>query len=129
MTYGISRRDLLKGVSGSLTLAAFGGLTRFEFCADGEVRVSPLRISNETLHDLEERLLLFFTGYSRSADSILEDQKKRSDDGDREMLKNLHAVAEIGRQVRDALEHGDTREFASLMHEHWMHKRARTPSR
>jgi D-glycero-alpha-D-manno-heptose-7-phosphate kinase len=109
-------------------VAAFGGLTCCEFCPDDSVRISALRMSNETLQDLEERLLLFFTGYSRSADSILEDQKKRSENGDREMLENLHAVAEIGHRVRDALERGDTREFASLMHEHWMHKRARTPS-
>jgi D-glycero-alpha-D-manno-heptose-7-phosphate kinase len=109
-------------------VAAFGGLTCCEFCADDSVRVSALRMSNETFHDLEERLLLFFTGYSRSADSILEDQKSRSEQGDRQMLDNLHAVAEIGHRVREALECGDTRKFASLMHEHWMHKRARTPS-
>src|SRR5262249_36119498 len=54
-------------------IAAFGGLTCCEFCPDDTVRVSTLRISNETLHDLEERLLLFFTGYSRSADAILQD--------------------------------------------------------
>jgi D-glycero-alpha-D-manno-heptose-7-phosphate kinase len=92
------------------------------------VRVSALRISNETLHDLEERLLLFFTGYSRSADTILEDQKTRSERGDQEMLDNLHTIAGIGRQVRDVLERGDTRRFAALMHEHWEHKRVRSRS-
>ena len=107
-------------------IAAFGGLTCFEFCKDDEVRVSPLRISNQTLHDLEERLLLFFTGYSRNAELMLEDQKSRSEKGDRAMLDNLHSIATIGRQVRDALEHGDTHGFASLMHEHWERKRGRT---
>jgi len=107
-------------------IAAFGGLTGFEFCADGEVRVSPMRISNETLHDLEERLLLFFTGYSRRADSILEDQKARSEQGDSSMLENLHMIARIGRRVGEALERGDTRRFGELMHEHWEYKRSRT---
>ncbi len=107
-------------------IAAFGGLTRFEFCQDGEVRVSPLRISNKTLHDLEERLLLFFTGYSRDAESMLQDQRARSETGDAEMLENLHSVAEIGRQVCRALEGGDTVGFAALMHEHWERKRKRT---
>jgi D-glycero-alpha-D-manno-heptose-7-phosphate kinase len=107
-------------------IAAFGGLTCLEFCKDDEVRVSPLRISNQTLHDLEERLLLFFTGYSRNADSILEDQKTRSENGDQAMLENLHAIATIGGHVRDTLERGDTHGFAGLMHEHWERKRRRT---
>jgi D-glycero-alpha-D-manno-heptose-7-phosphate kinase len=107
-------------------IAAFGGFTCLEFCPDGEVRVSPLRISNETLHDLEERLLLFFTGYSRDAESMLEDQKTKSEKGDTSMLENLHAIAEIGRQVRDVLERGDTHAFGELMHVHWERKRQRT---
>jgi D-glycero-alpha-D-manno-heptose-7-phosphate kinase len=107
-------------------IAAFGGLTCLEFCKDDEVRVSPLRISNQTLHELEERLLLFFTGYSRNAETMLEDQKSRSERGDRAMLDNLHAIATIGGQVREALEHGDTHGFAALMHEHWERKRGRT---
>jgi D-glycero-alpha-D-manno-heptose-7-phosphate kinase len=107
-------------------IAAFGGLTRFEFCPDGDVRVSPLRISNKTLHDLEERLLLFFTGYSRDAESMLQDQRARSETGDAQMLENLHSVAEIGRHVCRALEAGDTVGFAALMHEHWERKRKRT---
>jgi D-glycero-alpha-D-manno-heptose-7-phosphate kinase len=107
-------------------IAAFGGLTRFEFCSDGEVRVSPLRISNETLHDLEERLLLFFTGYARTADSMLQDQKGRSEQGERAMLDNLHMIADIGRRVGEALEHGDSRQFGHLMQEHWEYKRTRT---
>ncbi len=107
-------------------IAAFGGLTCFEFCQDDEVRVSPLRITDQTLHDLEERLLLFFTGYSRNAESMLEDQKARSEQGDGAMLENLHAIAEIGRHSREALESGDTPGFAALMHEHWQRKRGRT---
>ena len=108
-------------------IAAFGGLVCLEFGADDRVRVSPLRIAQATLHDLEEHLLMFFTGYSRAADSILLDQRTRSEQGDRVMLDNLHAVADIGRRVKEALEGGDLRRFAALMHEHWEHKRNRTP--
>ncbi|MBO0728208.1 MAG: galactokinase [Acidimicrobiaceae bacterium] len=107
-------------------IAAFGGLTRFEFCPDGEVQVSPLRISNDTLHDLEEHLLLFFTGYARAADSMLQDQKKRSKQGEGAMLDNLHLTADVGRRVGEALECGDTHRFGALMQEHWEHKRQRT---
>lgn len=107
-------------------IAAFGGFTRFEFCSSGQVQVSPLRISNETLHDLEEHLLLFFTGYAREADSILRDQKSRSERADPSMLENLHAVASLGRRIGDALEDGHPRRFGELMHEHWEYKRSRS---
>src|SRR5215216_2925280 len=59
-------------------IAAFGGLTCFEFRPDGHVITTPLAVPQATLHDLEERLLLFFTGYSRSAGEILADQRTRS---------------------------------------------------
>jgi D-glycero-alpha-D-manno-heptose-7-phosphate kinase len=106
-------------------IAACGGLTCFEFSPEGRVSVSPLRVSNATLHDLEERLLLFFTGYSRNADDTLREQATRTESGDQALLAELGEVAENGRQVRDALERGDTEAFAALMHEHWEGKRRR----
>jgi D-glycero-alpha-D-manno-heptose-7-phosphate kinase len=109
-------------------VAAFGGLTACEFCQDDSVKVGVLSISNDTLHDLEERLLLFFTGYSRSADAILVEQKARSEQGDQGVLDNLHVIGEIGLEVRDALESGDTMRFGRLMHQHWERKRVRSQS-
>ncbi len=106
-------------------IGAYGGLTCFEFCPDDRVRVSPLQISHETLRDLEERLLLFFTGYSRDADALLEDQRQRSQSGDTKMISNLDEVVRIGHQVKEALESGDTSGFADLMHEHWETKKRR----
>ena len=106
-------------------IAAFGGMTCFEFAIDGRVRTSPLNISQATLHDLEERLLLFFTGYSRNAEALLRDQKDRSEAGDAEMIGNLNAVVRIGHQIKIALEEGDTGAFADLMHEHWARKQER----
>jgi D-glycero-alpha-D-manno-heptose-7-phosphate kinase len=109
-------------------IGAYGGLTCFEFCPDDRVRVSPLQISHETLRDLEERLLLFFTGYSRNADALLDDQRQRSEKGDTTMLKNLDDVVRIGHRVKEALEIGDTAGFADLMHEHWETKKQRLAS-
>src|SRR3954449_13495549 len=56
-------------------IAAYGGITCFDFNADGSVSARPLAISMETLWTLEDNLLLFFTGFSRSAGSILQEQK------------------------------------------------------
>jgi D-glycero-alpha-D-manno-heptose-7-phosphate kinase len=106
--------------------AAFGGLTCFEFEPDGRVAVSPLLVSSETLNELEDHLLMFFTGFSREADRVLDDQRRRSEQADHLMLENLHAIKRIGREVRDALERGDTQHFADLMDEHWRLKRGRS---
>src|SRR5215813_9795668 len=48
-------------------ISAYGGITCFEFLRDGSVKASPLNVSDETLLELEDNLLLFFTGYARSA--------------------------------------------------------------
>jgi D-glycero-alpha-D-manno-heptose-7-phosphate kinase len=107
-------------------IAAHGGLSRFEIDADGRVRVSPLAITNDTLRDLEENLLLFFTGYSHKAGEVLADQDKRSSAGDETMLAQLAETEAIGRRIGAALEVGDTEEYAALMHEHWLAKRERS---
>src|SRR5579883_2379067 len=108
-------------------IAAYGGLACFEFHEDGQVAVSPLNISNSTLYDLEEHLLMFFTGYSRNASAVLDDQKVRSELGDAAMLENLHYIKQLGLCIKLALENGDTRRFGELMHEHWLHKKQRSP--
>jgi len=107
-------------------IAAIGGLTCFEFQPGGGVRVSPLHISNQTLRDLEEHLLMFFTGYSHEAGMMLEDQKVRSERGEREMLDNLHFIKSLGLEIKAALEAGDAGRYGTLMHEHWLHKRQRS---
>jgi D-glycero-alpha-D-manno-heptose-7-phosphate kinase len=103
-------------------IAAFGGISSFAFEKNGAVQAAPLRISEETLHDLEEHLLMFFTGYSRDAEDVLSEQKRRSTDNDAAMIDNLHFVKELGASIGAALEAGDTPRFGQLMHEHWMHK-------
>ncbi len=107
-------------------IAAFGGLTCFEFCRDGTVGVSPLKISGEALANLEDNLTLFYTGYTRSAAEILREQDTKSKEGDQSMIDNLHFVKELGLQSRKALESGDLRKFAEIMHVHWQHKKKRS---
>ena len=109
-------------------IAAFGGLTCFEFGQDGNVSVQPLMVSDETLRDLEEHLVLFFTGYSRDAGRVLAEQRSRSESSDVEMIEALHHVRELGVESRKALESGDTLQFAELMDEHWREKKRRSNS-
>jgi D-glycero-alpha-D-manno-heptose-7-phosphate kinase len=107
-------------------IAAFGGVTCFTFGSDGSVQAEPLKMPMDALFNLEDNLLLFFTGFSRSAGSILADQKMRSEKHDAEMLANLHDVKELGLRSRYALMKGDTSGFGALMHEQWEQKKRRS---
>ncbi len=107
-------------------IAAVGGVTCLTFHKDDRVTATPLGISMDTMFDLEDNLLLFFTGFSRSASGILTDQKVKSQQNDPEMLKNLHYVKDLGYLSRDALMDGKTELFGELMHEHWEHKKRRS---
>jgi D-glycero-alpha-D-manno-heptose-7-phosphate kinase len=108
-------------------ISAFGGLTMLTFNKDETVKVEPLAISITTQHDLEDNLLLFYTGISRSASSILMDQDSRSKNNEVEILENLHFTKDIGYKIKEALILGDTFRFGQLMNEHWEHKKYRSP--
>ena len=107
-------------------IAAYGGITCFKFLPGGKVEAWPLKISNTTRHNLEDNLLLFFTGYSRSASAILKEQDQKSKKSDAGMIENLHFVKDLGLQSQRALEAGDLREFARLMDVHWQRKKQRS---
>jgi D-glycero-alpha-D-manno-heptose-7-phosphate kinase len=107
-------------------IAAFGGITCFEFAQDGTVTTTPLAVTEETLFNLEDNLLLFFTGYSRAASSILKEQDDKSRCADPGMTQNLHLIKELGICSKLALERGDVSEFGRLMNIHWEHKKRRS---
>jgi D-glycero-alpha-D-manno-heptose-7-phosphate kinase len=120
--------DILKEPIGKQDqyIAAYGGITCFEFCKDDTVKAFPLAISEETLFNLEDNLLLFFTGYSRSASTILKDQDDKSKQADSDMIDNLHFIKELSFRSKGALETGDVAEFGRLMNVHWEHKKRRS---
>lgn len=105
--------------------AAFGGLHGFRIARDGHVTVEPLALRSETLHDLEDDLLLFFTGFSRSASEILAEQDQRSRAHDPAMIDHLHRVKELGERSHELLIAGDLDRYGDLLHEHWLLKRGR----
>lgn len=107
-------------------ISAYGGITCLTFHSDDRVDARPLQLPIETMFALEDNLLLFFTGFSRSAASILDDQKARTQQNDEQMLRNLHYVKELGVRSQNALEAGKMQLFGELMHEHWEHKKRRS---
>jgi D-glycero-alpha-D-manno-heptose-7-phosphate kinase len=107
-------------------IAAYGGITCFKFLPGGKVEAWPLKASEETRYNLEDNLLLFFTGYSRSASAILKEQDTKSKAADSSMIENLHFVKDLGFQSQRALETGNLNEFARLMDVHWQRKKERS---
>jgi D-glycero-alpha-D-manno-heptose-7-phosphate kinase len=107
-------------------ISAYGGITAFRFMPDGRVEAAPLKVSEETLFNLEDNLLLFFTGYARSASAILKEQDDKSKKADAAMADNLHFTKDVGKQSQKALEAGDLEEFARLMDVHWQRKKGRS---
>jgi D-glycero-alpha-D-manno-heptose-7-phosphate kinase len=122
--------DILKEPVGKQDqyIAAFGGITCFRFLPNGQVEVWPLKISQRTLYDMEDHLLLFFTGYTRSAGGILKEQDVRSKQNDPEMIANMHFVKQLGRDIKDALEGDNLTRFGELMNTHWEYKKGRSKS-
>lgn len=106
-------------------IAAFGGLTRFDIAHNGDVTPAPLQIEADKVADLQDNLLLFFTGYSRSASAILGNQVQSLTRNDPETVKNLHFVKACGNECAAALTQGDTQTLGKLMDHYWQHKKAR----
>ncbi len=109
-------------------IAAFGGITCMEFEKDGHVNVYPLNLKTTTFYDLEDNLMLYFTGFSRSASSILKEQDDSSKKDDSDMMANLDFVKDLGYRSKDAFEKGNLRQFADIMNTHWEYKKKRSGS-
>ncbi len=114
-------------------IAAMGGLSRFDIDTSGKVKATPLKMSVAARTDLEEHLLLFFTGYSRSANVLLKEQDDKTrksqnsvSSAENEMIQSLHFTQKLGFEIQAALEKGDLNEFARLMNVHWEYKKKRS---
>ena len=102
---------------------AIGGLKIVTFEAGG-TRVEPVRLSPDMLMDLEQNLLLFFTGSSRDSSAILsgQDQSVRQNEG--RVLDALTRLKNLVPEMHKVLVTGDFEEFGRLLHEGWMIKKS-----
>jgi D-glycero-alpha-D-manno-heptose-7-phosphate kinase len=108
-------------------VAAHGGICAYTIHREGGVEVKPLELDPVVLRRLRDQLLLFYTGEARSASEVLADQDRRSRAGEQQMIQNLHRTKELGHRIEGLLLEGNLEEYAELMHEHWLHKRRRSP--
>ena len=105
-------------------IAAYGGLKEFTFRKNGSVEVRNLKIKN--LEKLEKNLLIFFTGYTRNASSILSTQNKKTKCFDKDMIRNLDEIKEMGIFSKSALLRGNFIEYGNILNEHWKLKKKRS---
>ena len=100
-------------------IAAFGGITYFEFDKKGKVKVKPLKISAEAIDELHGNIMLFYTGITRSASKILKTQDQKSKKNEGKIIQTLHLIKKIGLETKKAFEKGDIDKLGYYLNEHW----------
>ena len=100
-------------------IATYGGISEFYFKKNGGVIVKRLPLKQDTISELNENLVLFFTGFSRSSTEVLKDQDVKTKKLNYEMIENLNIIKKLGYQSRDALIKSDIEKFGKIMHDHW----------
>lgn len=104
-------------------LAAFGGFTVMDIDKDGKVKVSNAAVARETVEELQNKLVLFYTGISRDAMSILGEQSAAVKKEESDVTKSLLQIKEIGLEIKSSIENGNLNNFGRLMDEHWKVKK------
>ncbi|HLI27387.1 MAG TPA: GHMP kinase [Chloroflexota bacterium] len=102
--------------------AAFGGLNAIAFTREG-VAVEPLRLAPETQARLQARLLLFFTGAARSANTILREQRQASANEQGAAVAALHRIKAAAEETLRCLRRGDVRSYGEILAESWEQKK------
>lgn len=100
-------------------IAAYGGLRHLIFGPGDGVRVEAVSVSRATLGDLDNMLMLFFTGKTRQAAGILKEQRANI----AQRVEVLRSMAEQGRHVRRIFESGHVEALGPVLHEGWAAKR------
>ncbi len=104
-------------------MAAFGGLTVLDIAPDGTVKVRKAGVSMEVADELNRNLLVFFTGVTRSAETILAEQTRSVKEENKSVVDSMHYIKEIGYEILEAVEEGNIDEVGKKFHAHWQHKK------
>jgi D-glycero-alpha-D-manno-heptose-7-phosphate kinase len=106
--------------------AAYGGFNRIDFGPDGEFRVRPVQINTARRHELESSMMMFFTGFTRSADEV--ERKKVAKFGDRTSeLRSIYEMVDEGERILSDASR-PVSDFGELLHHTWMAKRSLDPA-
>jgi D-glycero-alpha-D-manno-heptose-7-phosphate kinase len=117
--------DILKEPIGKQDqyISAYGGITAFTFNKDGSVEVERVPMKEESVMDLENNLLIFYSGVERAASVVLAEQGKQITTNKDDAVNRMHRIKELGYETRKLLIEGDIDRYGELLHEHWTNKR------
>jgi D-glycero-alpha-D-manno-heptose-7-phosphate kinase len=104
-------------------IAAFGNITALTLDSAGNVTVEPVPVRDEVIDELQNNLVIMYSGIERAANSVLEEQGARVQKKDEKTLAGMHRIKELGREVYRLLVEGDIDSYGELLHEHWTNKR------
>jgi D-glycero-alpha-D-manno-heptose-7-phosphate kinase len=103
--------------------SAFGGLNFITFDPDGSTHVEPVKMEAALLQDLQNSLMLFFTGSAHHSWTILEEQETSTRNHSGLTVEALHETRSIADRMRQMLEGGDLSAFGGLLDEAWQAKK------
>lgn len=122
LAYQIERKDLgLSGGKQDQYAATFGGLNYMEFFADNRVIVNPLRIKRWIKNELENSLVLYYTGTSRDSAKIIEEQVRCQKN--EKSLEGMHELKAQAARMKECVLKGDFDGFAECLHRGWEAKK------
>jgi D-glycero-alpha-D-manno-heptose-7-phosphate kinase len=101
---------------------AFGGLNSITLGKD-DIVVDPIVMPPEAYQTLKEDLVFFFCDTARQSSEILHHQQDSIQQGDRSFIDRLNSIKTLSIEMRDALETGELKAFANLLHHSWLEKR------
>ena len=101
--------------------AALGGLNFIKFNQDGSVSHEPILMEGKTYKELQKNLLMFYTGTTRSANTILAEQTKNITSEDK--ARNLLKMCGLAKDMKVALENNDISSFGKILDEGWQLKK------
>jgi D-glycero-alpha-D-manno-heptose-7-phosphate kinase len=104
--------------------SAIGGINRFDIDQSGQVQVKPLALAAGTISEIEESLLLYYSGVTRSSDPILAEQAGALNQQAGDPVAAMKKIQAIGLDSQRALEAHDLDAFGDLLHQHWLAKKA-----
>jgi len=101
--------------------AAFGGLNFIRFKRNGSTSVEPIMMKPETYNKLQNNLIMFYTGTSRSANTILSEQKNNISQQD--ITNNLQQMCTLAEEMKAALQEDDLSSFGQILNRGWLLKK------
>jgi D-glycero-alpha-D-manno-heptose-7-phosphate kinase len=124
LAYEVERIDVgLDGGRQDQYAATFGGFNFIEFYNDDRVIVNPLRVKNEIINELENSIVLYYTGASRESANIIKEQVKNAKEKNQNSLEAMHELKADALIMKETILKGDILKFAEYLGKSWSAKK------